>query len=320
MLKFKIQNKFKIKNLKQLIYFGLLILNFGLLCGCQNKHLYKDSRIAMGTYVTVSSPDKHAAKIVFDEISRIENLLSKYNAQSEVYRLNELGKIKASPDTFYIVKKSKEFWQASNGAFDITVAKLLDIWGFSDKHYRLPNSKEIKSALKLTGSDKIILHDEDNVIEFSVPGMKIDLGGIAKGYALDCAVKKLKERGITSCLISAGQVYALGNKFGAPWKIAVKNPRGNDFLGFLKIKDKSVATSGDYEQYFIRGNKRYSHILNPKTGSPADSGITSVTVVADDGLTADALSTAIFILGKEAGEALANKFPGIQVKITKTKP
>jgi thiamine biosynthesis lipoprotein len=286
-----------------------------LLAGCQDNRLYKDTRLALGTYIEVISPDKRAAKIVFDEISRIENLLSKYKPDSEVSRLNKIGKVKVSPETFYVIKKAKEFCKLSDGAFDITVAPLMDIWGFTDKQYRVPNEQEIKDALKLTGSDKIILHEEDNVIEFSVPGMKIDLGGIAKGYAMDCAVRKLKENNITSCLISAGQVYALGDKFGAPWKIAIKNARGDDFSGYMELKDKSVATSGDYEQYFTQGNKRYSHIMDPRTGSPADSGITSVTVIAQDALTADALSTAIFVLGKIDGEKLTDKISGVTTKI-----
>ena len=285
------------------------------LCGCENKKLYKDTRVALGTYIEVTSPDKQAAKIVFDEINRIEGLLSKYKPKSEVSRLNKLGLLKVSPETFYVIKKSKEFSRASNDAFDITVAPLMDLWGFTDKHYNVPTEAQIEKTLKLVGSDKIILHEEDNVIEFSSPGMKIDLGGLAKGYALDCAVKKLRENNIKSCLIAGGQVYALGDKFGLPWKVAIKGARKQSPSGFLELIDQSVATSGDYEQYFIKNGKRYSHIINPKTGSPADSGIASVTVIAPDSLTADALATAIFILGKDNGESLAGKFPEKQIKI-----
>jgi thiamine biosynthesis lipoprotein len=270
----------------------------------------------MGTFVEVTSPDKNAANIVFSEIKRIESLLNKYNPDSQVSRLNKFGKLNASPDTFYIIKRAKEFWRMSDGAFDITVGPLMDVWGFSDKKYRLPKEDEIKNTLALIGTDKIILHDDNNMIEFSLSGMKIDLGAIAKGYSVDCAVKKLKEFGIKSCLINAGgQVYALGDKFGRPWNIAIKDPRSKDFMGYLELKNKSVATSGDYEQYFIQDNLRYTHILNPKTGYPADLGIISVTVIAPDGLTADALSTAIFVLGKEKGIELAKKFPDVKLRI-----
>jgi len=298
----------------------LLVTSYCLLvtglCGCQNQQLYTDNRIMMGTFVEVISPYKQAAGIVFSEIKRIEDLLSKYKPDSEVAKLNQSGKLKVSPDTFFIIKKSKELWQTSDGAFDITVAPLVDLWGFTDKKYHLPREGEIKNTLKLIGCDKIILHDDDNMIKFKLSGMKIDLGAIAKGYALDCAVNKLRKAGIKSCLINAGgQVYCLGGKFGKPWKIAIKEPRGRDFTGYLELKDKSVATSGDYEQCFIKGKARYSHILNPKTGYPADSRIVSVTVIASSGLTADALSTAIFVLGKEKGKALAKRFPDVEIKI-----
>jgi thiamine biosynthesis lipoprotein len=303
-------------NYKLLLVHGLWFMVLGL-CGCQGKQLYTDNRVMMGTIIEVTSPDKEAAGIVFGEVERIENLFSKYKPESEVSKLNNTGKLKASPETFYIIKKAKEFWRQTDGAFDITVAPLVDLWGFTDKNYNLPKDEEIKNILSCIGSDKIILQDEDNVVKFSFPGIKIDLGAIAKGYALDCAAKRLKEKGINSCLINAGgQVYCLGRKFGRPWKIAIKDPRGGKFKGYLELADKSVATSGDYEQFFLKNNKRYAHILNPKTGYPADAQVLSVTVIAADGLTADALSTAIFVLGKEKGQELAKKFPEVEVRIT----
>jgi thiamine biosynthesis lipoprotein len=290
------------------------------LFGCQKQQLYKNNRLMMGTNVEVISPDKKAAKIVFGEIKRIEDLLSKYNPESEISRLNKFGKLKVSPETFYILKKSKEFWQASEGAFDITVGPLVDLWGFTDKKYSLPKESQIKNILRLIGTEKIILQDSNNVVKFKFKNMKIDLGAVAKGYAVDCAVNKLKASGIKSCLINAGgQIYCLGDKFGKTWKIAIRNPRGKGFADYLELKDKAVATAGDYEQYFIKDEKRFSHILNPKTGYPADSGVVAVTVIAPDGLTADALATAIFVLGKEKGEALAKKFADVKVKIVKEK-
>ncbi|HTY44556.1 MAG TPA: FAD:protein FMN transferase [Patescibacteria group bacterium] len=271
----------------------------------------------MGTFVQVSSPRKEAAGIVFAEMKRIERLLSKYDPASEVSQLNRLGKLRASPETFYIISKSKEFWSLSNGAFDITVGPLMDVWGFTDKKYREPTDAEIRDALQRVGSDKIILKNNGNVVEFSAPQMRIDLGGIAKGYGLDCAVKKLKEAGITSCLINAGgQIYALGTKYGKPWRIGTRNPRPGslaDSPEYWELADQSAATSGDYEQYFVQGRKRYSHIIDPKTGSPVASGVIAVTVVAPDGLTADALSTAVFVLGRAQGEALVKKIAGAKI-------
>jgi len=292
------------------------LLSTGL-CGCQDKALYKDTQVLMGTFVEVISPDENAKDIVFAEIKRIEDLLSKYKPDSEISKLNKLGQLKVSPDTLFIIKKAKSFWQLSDGAFDITVGPLLDLWGFTDKKFYLPSKLEIEGILKFVGSDKLLLQEDDNMVKFKISGMKIDLGAIAKGYAVDCAVKKIKEKGIKSCLINAGgQIFCLGDKFGKPWHIAVQNPRDkNDILTYLDLKDKAVATSGDYEQYFFKDNHRYCHIFNPKTGYPVETDFISVTVVAADGLTADALATAIFVLGKEKGEVLAKKFPDVKVKI-----
>ena len=298
---------------------GMALCFVLILCGCQSHQghqFYVNSRIMMGTIVEVTSPDKRAAGIVFSEIKRIEDLLSKYKEDSEVSKLNKLGKSVASPETFFIVKKAKEFSTLSSGAFDVTVAPLVDLWGFTNRNFTVPADEKIKNILNLIGSDKILLHNSDNVIEFKFSGMKIDLGAIAKGYALDCAVKKLKEKGIKSCLINAGgQVYCLGKRFGRPWRVAIRDPRGKGVGSLLELADQSVATSGDYEQYFMKNNKRYGHILDPKTGYPADSGVIAVTVIAPDGLTADALSTAIFVLGKVKGEELAKRFKGVEVKI-----
>ena len=270
----------------------------------------------MGTFWEVTSPSKEAAGIVFTEASRIEQLLSKYIEESEVSRLNRLGKLKVSPDTFYIIKKSKDFCQLTQGAFDITVGPLVDLWGFTNQKHQVPSSDKIKAALKLVGSDKIILHEFDNVIEFKLPGMKVDLGAIAKGFALDCAVKKLKENNINSCLINAGgQVYALGDKFGQAWKVAIRGAAKSEIAGALELKNQSVSTSADYEQFFFKDGRRYGHIINPKTGYPVDSKIVSVTVIADTGLDADALSTGIFVLGKTKGQELLKNISGIKTII-----
>jgi thiamine biosynthesis lipoprotein len=272
----------------------------------------------MGTFVEVVSVQPEAARIVFSEIGRIERLLSKYKESSEIYQLNKAGALRVSPETFWLIKKCKEFYSLSGGAFDITVGPLMDLWGFSEKKYRLPSQEEIKETLKLVGSDKIILHDSENVIEFKIHGLKLDMGGIAKGYALDCCVKKLKESKITSCLVNlGGQVYAMGDRpsgikgFSEPWKIAIFQPDKKNFTRYIRPRDKSVATSGNYEQFFVQDGRRFAHIFNPLTGYPAESGLSSVTIIAQDALTADFLSTAVFVLGKAKGEILLNKFPGV---------
>lgn len=284
----------------------------------RTKKLYRDNRLLMGTFWEVTCADKQASAIVFSEASRIEQLLSKYIFQSEVSRLNRQGKLKVSAETFYIIKKSQEFYFLTQGAFDITVAPLVDLWGFSNQKFQVPEAEKIRAVLKLVGSDKIILHEKDNVVEFTIPGMQIDLGAIAKGFALDCAVKKLKENKINSCLINAGgQIYALGDNFGQSWKIAIRGAQADkiETAGTLKLINKSASTSGNYEQFFLKNGRRYCHILDPRTGYPAQTQITSVTVLADQGLVADALSTSIFVLGEKNLEAIEKEFPEILIKI-----
>jgi FAD:protein FMN transferase len=294
----------------------LFLIPVFLLCGCQQPQLYRQTQVLLGTYVEVISSDPRAAGIVFSELRRIEGMLSKYRPESEVSQLNKNGQVKASPEMFYILEKSVGFWELSGGAFDVTVGPLMDIWGFTKKEFRQPSDEEIKEALKIVGSNKIILNKQDSVVKFMLPGMSLDLGAIAKGFAVDCAKRKLKYAGITSCLINAGgQIYGLGDKFGKPWKVAIRSPRGNGVEGYLQIKDRAVSTSGDYEQYFEKGKRRFSHIMNPATGYPEDSKIISATVIADDGLTADALSTSLAVLGKDKGMALGKKFPGVSIKL-----
>ncbi len=267
----------------------------------------------MGTVVEVISPDKRAAGIAFREIERIEGLLSYYNDESEISRLNRQGTLRVSKEVLFIINKAREFWEASDGLFDITVSPLVELWGFYDKNYHIPGDLQIKEKLSLIGFDKIEIND--SIIRFKKDGMRIDLGAIAKGYAIDCAVNKLRLAGVDSALLNAGgEIYCLGDKFGYPWRVAIRVGKQLDNSGYLELIDKAVATSGDYEQYFSVNNIRYCHILNPKTGRPVTSGVLSVSVIADDCLTADALATSIFILGESRGRQLANRF-NAEVKI-----
>jgi FAD:protein FMN transferase len=295
----------------------ICILGFVIcLFGCQQPQLHRETQVLLGTYVEVVSPDPRAPEIVFSEIRRIEGMLSKYQPESEVSRLNKDGQVKASPEMLYIIEKSVGFWELSQGAFDVTVGPLMDIWGFTKKEFRQPSPEEIEGALKIIGSNKIILNKQDYVVKFMLPGMRIDLGAIAKGFAVDRAVRKLKDAGISSCLINAGgQIYGLGDKFGRPWKVAIRSPLAEGIAGYLEIKDQAVSTSGDYEQYFEKDKRRFSHIMNPRTGYPEDTKIISATVIAGDGLTADALSTSIVVMGKDKGLALGKKFPGVSIKL-----
>lgn len=282
-------------------------------CG-MHRPMHTSSQVLMGTVVEVISPYEDAGLIVFQEMKRVEQVLSYFDQHSELSRLNANGRVQAGEDLRFVLDKARQMWEQSEGAFDVSVAPLSDAWGFKGAAPEVPDDAQIKHALSLVGMDKVEVQP-DGTVAFSAGGMKIDLGGIAKGYAIDQAVAKLKERGIDSCLINCGgQVYGLGTKNSGAWKAAIRGARSERLRGRVALRDQSASTSGDYEQFFVRGKTRYAHILDPVTGYPARSGIIAVTVVAPSALTADALSTAVFILGPEKGRKLVAKFQGAQIE------
>lgn len=279
-----------------------------ILVSCQSQRLYHKDYVGLGTYIEIISPYREAGELAFEEIKKIESLLSKFNPSSEIYLLNQNAKAKLSYQTLYVIKKAKEFWEKTDGAFDISVGVLLKLWGFDSRSYRIPDEEEIKEALDYVGLDKIKIDEQNRIVEIK-KGMILDLGGIAKGYAVDCAVKKLKEKGINSALINiGGDIYCLGERFGKPWKVGIKDPKTKGIRKIVELKDKAIATSGSYENYFLKDNFTYTHIFDPKKGRPVDSKVISVTIVANDCLTADALATIAFVLGKEKIEPLLKEF------------
>ncbi|MCX7927593.1 MAG: FAD:protein FMN transferase [Candidatus Omnitrophica bacterium] len=297
----------KLKARKYSLIFLFLFSAF-IFKGCQAP-LYRETQLLMGTFVEVISTDPRAANIVFSEIRHIEKLLSVYDPNSQISQLNQKGKLTVSPQTYKLLKKAKEFWQNSEGAFDISVGPLMDLWGFRNRDFRIPSEEEIKTARQKVGMDKIIFQDATNMIELTVPGMQLDCGGIAKGYAVDCAVQKLRRENIKSCLINAGgDIYCLGSRGRTAWKVAIQRPDKKAILKVIFVKDKAVATSGNSEQFFIAEGQIYSHIIDPCSGYPVKTAFSSVTVTSNDCMTADFLATAAFVLGKDKAELLASKY------------
>ena len=195
----------------------------------------------------------------------------------------------------------------------------MEIWGFVHKHNSIPDKEAISDALKYVGYKNIELNSEESSIRFLKKSVKIDFGGIAKGYAVDRAKDIMASRGIKNGLVNlGGNIFALGNASGKrKWKIGVQDPRDKDkVLYSFELTDRAISTSGNYERFFEIGGKRYSHIMNPLTGEPCE-GIISVTVVADSAEEADALSTAIFVMGEEKGLTLAKSIKGIEVLMLK---
>lgn len=285
----------------------LFVLCIAMLTACQNsdenKKVSKDI-FAMDTYMTVTAYGKNAENGVnkaVDEINRLETVLSAEKQESDIYKLNETGSGTLSTDTKNIVSKALEINKTTNGAFDISIYPLMVKWGFTTQKYNVPSKNEISKLLKNVDSSKIIFDEKSGSIKLK-ENMKIDLGGIAKGYTSSRVMQIFKECGVTSGLVSlGGNVQALGTKTdGTAWQIAIENPdKSSDYIGVVSVKDKAVITSGGYERYFEKNGKTYHHILDPENGYPAESGLKSVTIVSDDGTLADALSTSLFVMGKE---------------------
>ncbi len=285
----------------------LFLLCIAMLTACQNsdenKKVSKDI-FAMDTYMTVTAYGKNAENSVnkaVDEINRLETVLSAEKQESDIYKLNETGSGTLSTDTKNIVSKALEINKTTNGAFDISIYPLMVKWGFTTQKYNVPSKNEISKLLKDVDSSKIIFDEKSGNIKLK-ENMKIDLGGIAKGYTSNRVMQIFKECGVKSGLVSlGGNVQALGTKTdGTAWQIAIENPdKSSDYIGVVSVKDKAVITSGGYERYFEKNGKTYHHILDPETGYPAESGVKSVTIVSDDGTLADALSTSLFVMGKE---------------------
>ncbi|MDI6703728.1 MAG: FAD:protein FMN transferase [bacterium] len=290
-----------------------------ILPGCTRNVTIKRTEFIMGTWVdvTVVAPNKKVGEEVvesaFHEFKRIESLMSNYKATSEISRLNRIGSARVSKETLEVINKAIAFSIQSRGAFDITCKPLLDLWREARFRKRIPTKDEIKEKLALVGYENLDI--EGNKVTFKIKGMGVDLGGIAKGYAVDKAIKILKEKGIKQALVNAGgDIYVLGR---APkrekWRIGIQHPRKEKgILEVIKIRDRAIATSGDYERYFTLGGKRYSHIVNPKTGYTVASVPMSVTIIASDCTEADALATTCFVLGDKEGIELIDSLLGVE--------
>lgn len=276
----------------------------------QNEEDESESRdiFAMDTYMTLTAYGKNAKKALdaaVDEINNIEQLVSTGIDSSEVSQINKNGKGSVSETTGYLIKRSKEIYDSTNGVFDITIYPIMQAWGFPTENYRVPGKKELKKLRGLMGADHVLYDEKKQEVTLNKEGMKIDLGGIAKGYTSSKVMDIFKENGISSAVISlGGNVQTLNGKpDGSDWRVAVENPADTgSYIGVLSIKDKAVITSGGYERYFKQDGKTYHHIIDPANGYPANNGLTSVTIVSDDGTLADGLSTSLFIMGPEKAQ------------------
>ncbi len=290
-------------------------LSFLLASGCSQDKPYRESRFLMGTLVEIAAyPDTNRVRTAvaeaYDRMEAIEAATDHRKEDSVLAALRRGERVTLSGDLRAVFASAMMIARESSGAFDPTMGKVVSLWGFDMDTPRLPLEQELRNSLKTVGFEKVTLA---GTIKAGSP-VWLDLGGVAKGYAVDEAVKVLKEQGVSAGIVNAGgDLKAFGRKPGGKrWRIGVQAPDDyQDLVGVLEIANGAVATSGDYERYFETGGKRYHHILDPGTGYPARSGLRSVTIIASDCLLADALSTAIFVMGPEKGLELVKGRDGV---------
>jgi len=275
----------------------------------------KQTEMIMGTLVeiTVIPGNEKAIREAFEALRKVDALMSTYKEDSEISILNREGRAQVSEETLEVIEDAIKFSNLTDGAFDITCRPLINLWKRAKKEEKVPTEEEIEEAISLVDYQRIIL--EANQIRLEKKGMQIDLGGIAKGYAVDKAIEALKKNGVKRALVNAGgDLYALGtDRQGEKWQIGVQDPREeNKIIDIIKVKDKAVATSGDYRRYFSLEGKRFSHIVNPKTGLTVQDVPMSVTIIGPDATTTDALSTGVFVLGPEEGMKLIESLPEVE--------
>ena len=267
---------------------------------------------AMDTYMTLTAygaRSEEAVSAAADRIGELDALLSTGSEKSAVSEINRSGSGKTAGVIGDLLEKSSMLFEETGGAFDISIYPLMMIWGFTSGEYRVPTETEIQDTLEYVDAGAITWDKTANTVSLK-DGMAIDFGGIAKGYTSADVVRVMKEYGVQHALINlGGNVQVLGTKpDGSPWRVGVQDPAdSNGYIGILETADRAVITSGGYERFFEEGGKTYHHIIDPKTGYPAEAGLLSVTIVCDDGTLADGLSTSVFVLGKEKGIELWRK-------------
>ena len=233
-------------------------------------------------------------------IASLESLVSVTDANSELYAINQTGSGTLTGKASSLMEQALEICRRTDGALDLSIYPIVRAWGFTTGSYQVPDEEAIQSLLPLVDYTQIQYDAATGVVTLP-EGMEIDLGSVAKGYAGQLAAQMLRNSGVESALLNlGGNVQTVGAKpDGSPWQIGIKDPQGEDAMMVLSVEDQAVVTSGGYERYFEQDGQTYWHIMDPSTGHPADSGLISVTIVGDEGVVCDGLSTALFVMGLE---------------------
>lgn len=285
--------------MKRIITFALLLCFMASGCTKSDSKLTK-TVLAMDTVMSLTVYG--GSEALLDEaaelIKSLDGELSATVDTSETNRINASGgsPVEVSAHALYLTQQAVELGKLTGGALDVTLTPVIKAWGFLGGDYRVPTDNELKTLLERVDYSKIET-DETSVILSD--GMELSFGAVAKGYTGDLLMELFKSRGLESAIVTlGGNVQALGLKpDGSKWNVAVQNPFGEGNLGMLQVEDKAVVTSGGYERYFEQDGETYWHIIDPSDGKPAKTGLVSVTIVCDSGVTADGLSTALFVMG-----------------------
>lgn len=300
-----------------LLHFALIVL-LGWAQACLGEWVHKDADI-MGTRISVelfhADPviARQGADAVMAEMHRIDQTMSPWIDSSGIARLNREAAerpVKVSDELFGLIQRSLNFSALTGGAFDVTFASVGYLYDYREGVR--PDETERRQATNLVNYRNLRLDDTQHTIAYDKPGVRIDLGGIAKGHAVDRSIALLQSLGIRQALVTAGgDSRTIGERWNRSWNIGVRDPDDADKLvAIIPLRDVAVSTSGDYQRYFEEKGVRYHHIINPATGDSA-RGLRSVTIIGPDATTTDALSTSVFVLGREQGMNLVNRLPGI---------
>ncbi len=288
---------FHVKRMFAFLLAPLLLLPYG----CAPAQPLERTFFAMDTVMTLrlyEGGDENTLDQAEARVRELEGLWSVTDGTSEISTLNHDGSAELSPETAELLGAALDMCRRTDGALDISTYPVLRAWGFTTGEYSVPGGEAIAALLPLVDYGRVALEAGAAALP---PGMEIDLGSVAKGYTGDALAALLKQGGAASALLDlGGNIQAVGSKpDGSPWRVAIRNPAGEGNVGVVEVVDQAVVTSGGYERYFEEDGVRYWHIIDPKTGAPARSGLASVTVVGESGLLCDGLSTALFVMGRE---------------------
>lgn len=300
---------------------ALVAVHGGFALGQSSDERVSQTQFIFGTPCTISVYGKVTENDfaeVFSRMDELEQLLSRYVEDSTVSQLNRDagGPMAVSLEVYEVVRHGVAYSQLSDGAFDITIGPLIELWDVGGDNPRVPTKTEIDAARAQVDYRNVILLESGRRILLEKTGMQIDLGGIAKGFAADEAANMLREMGHDHAIVNlGGNIVAIGSRPDeTPWRIGIQHPektRG-DTIAIFEITDKTVVTSGKYERFFVQDNIRYHHIIDTKTGYPVENELASVTIITDSSMKADALSTAVFTLGLSDGLKLIRGFDGVE--------